>query len=81
MVVKRDALKGLLVDWQAGKTDERKVHETAEAWVEAHGLAQYAESDDKSVAVEILLNLDSINVQLIIKEDVPAMLQLPFDAA
>lgn len=54
---------------------EREAHETAEVLVEEHGLPEYPEEDDRSMPVEVLLELDSLNFRYITREDVPAILR------
>ena len=78
MVQKRDLerveLTKLLELWKAGSLNEREVHERAEFLLDEIGeLPNYSESDPRSVAAEVLMQLEILNHQLITREDIPAM--------
>lgn len=71
----RDFLRGLLGRWRAGEVDERFVHEEAERlWDANDQWPQYEESDPRSIALEVLSQLEVLNHQLITPEDIPAIL-------
>lgn len=72
--IERSSLLALLNEWRHGAIDERSVHEWAEETIEQVGeLPQYDEDDPRSIAVEILLQLDALNHQLITRDDIPAI--------
>lgn len=72
--ISREELRALLESWQVGTLDEREVHEHAEAVLEAvREIPHYPESDPRSIASEVLLQLDVLNHQLITTEDIPAI--------
>lgn len=72
--IERGELQALLDSWQASTVGEREVHERAETLLEEVGeLPHYPESDPRSIAQEVLLQLDMLNHQLITTEDIPAI--------
>jgi hypothetical protein len=74
-MVDRHELQTLLRLWEEGKHSERDVHEEAERlWEMGRPWPEYPEEDDRSIAVEVLSQLDILNHQLITREDIPAML-------
>lgn len=73
---RRDELKYLLRSWQSGEIDERVVHERAERiWRHSIPHVEYHEEDPKSIADEVLSNLEILDWQLITPDDIPAMLE------
>jgi len=74
--VSRDELRELLRRWQAALIDEKAVHETAEAWTDRYPekLPTYPHTDPRSIADEVLSQLEILDAQLITPEDVPALL-------
>jgi len=72
--IQREELRALLESWRAGTLDEREVHAHAETLLETAGeIPQYPDSDRRSIAAEVLLQLDILNHQLITTEDIPAI--------
>ena len=74
-ILERDVLRELLVQWAKGTLDERSVHEQAEVLLEEYGCPEFDESDARSIAIEVLTQLDILNHQLITIEDIPAILR------
>jgi hypothetical protein len=72
--VDRSILRSLLLQWGTGKLSEKDVHETAEGLWERHEWPEYCETDDRSIAIEVLAHLEILNHQLITRDDVPALL-------
>ena len=72
--VDRSVLRSLVLRWATGELTERNVHETAEGLWESQPWPNYSEADDRSVALEVLTQLDILNHQLITREDIPALL-------
>jgi hypothetical protein len=70
----RSILRSLLLQWEARKLTEKDVHEAAEGLWESHEWPEYSEADDRSIAIEVLSQLEILNHQLITTEDVPALL-------
>ena len=72
----RTHLKQLLEQWGSGSIDEVEVHETAEQLWETlqQAEANYPEQDPRSIAIEVLSQLEILNHQLITKVDIPAIL-------
>ena len=75
-VAGRERLRELLDRWQAGALDERAVHEAAEALSESFpgDLPSYPQSEPRSIAIEVLSQLEILNWQLITRQDIPALL-------
>ena len=70
--IERSALVKLLESWLSGVINEREVHEQAETIMEqAEGIPNYVETDPRSIAMEVLVQLDILNHQLITTEDIP----------
>lgn len=70
----RSVLRSLVLRWATGELTERNVHETAESLWESQPWPNYSEADDRSIALEVLIQLDILNHQLITAEDVPALI-------
>ena len=69
-------LRTLLRQWFDRALDEEVVYRRAEVLVERlDDDPEYPESDHRSIAKEVLLQLDSLNYQWITRDDVPAMLK------
>lgn len=74
-MIERQQLQDLLGRWQRGEIDERDVHEEAEIFWERYADdKEYGKGDSESIAMDILINLDSLDRQLVTREDIPAML-------
>ena len=74
-VLTRNDLRTVLEKWQSGKMTPGEVHEWAEARYAVHGW----ECED-DVANEVLAALDVLDMNLLVRDDVPvlqAMLDLP----
>lgn len=71
--VDRSTLRQLLLRWAVGELTEHDVHETAEQLWEADEWPDYGDTDDRSIAIEVLAHLDILNHQLITTQDVPAI--------
>ncbi|NUM73150.1 hypothetical protein HUU40_02200 [candidate division KSB1 bacterium] len=74
MSITRTTVIELLSDWQAGKIDEKGVHEKAEQLLEQLNWPEYTQEDHRSIVVEILMQLEILNHQLITRDDIPAMM-------
>lgn len=73
--VDRDQLRQLLLRWQKGELRAIDVLEEAETLVETFGpLPQYPQGDPRSIAIEVLDDLDCLIGQRIMAEDIPALL-------
>ena len=72
--VSRKVLKDLVTQWAKGGLTEVDVHEKAEEWWEQRDWPHYIEEDPRSIAVEVLSHLDTLNCQLITKDDIPAII-------
>jgi|SRR5215831_1910626 len=73
-VIARDILLDLLRNWESGVFDETRVHAAAESlWEAAGDWPTYPKGDARSIAIEVLSNLDTMNVGFIGREDIPAM--------
>jgi hypothetical protein len=74
--VSREELRSLLDRWQTGAINERTVHETAEELWARYGEAPvYPKEDPRSIALEVVSQLEVLNYQLITPVDVPAFLE------
>ena len=72
----RNKLLTLLEQWQSGTIDEREVHWQAEEWLEQlSDEPNYPEHDPRSIPMEVLVELDTLNHQLLTKDDIPAMVE------
>jgi hypothetical protein len=72
--IERNEILALLDQWQSGAIDEREVHEQAEWLIEQVGeWPNYPEHDPRSIAMEVLSQLEVLNYELITPEDIPAM--------
>ena len=65
----------LLKEWESGQIGEKEVHERAESLWKIEEWPNYPKSDPRSIAIELLSHLDILNVQLITREDIPAMIE------
>lgn len=73
-MIERQQLQDLLGRWQRGEIDERDVHEEAERLWDCYvDDKEYSEGEFESIAMDILINLDSLDRQLVTPEDIPAM--------
>jgi hypothetical protein len=72
--IDRDLLLDLLDKWETGSLGEEQLHLEAESLWDAGGeWPILPKRDPRSIAVEVLSNLDSMNVGFIGREDIPAM--------
>lgn len=75
IILKRVDLIRTLQDWQSNTIDAVKIFDWAN---EAYLNNQYAYEDwegDNSVSNEIMAHLDNLNISLVTKDDIPAMLE------
>jgi hypothetical protein len=63
----------LLLRWKAEDLSAPDLHEQAEEMWNSQEWGLFNESDDRSIAVEVLSVLDSMNQQWIMIEDIPAI--------
>jgi len=73
-MIDRQVLRDLLQKWQRGEMSVKEVHEAAEELWEKGAPPEYDENDPRSIAAEVLMQLDMMHVQWITLEDVPAIL-------
>ena len=73
--INRELVRELLDRWASGRLNARQVHEHAEQLWESLEQHQFPREDCRSIAAEVLSQLDILNHQLITAEDIPAMLQ------
>src|SRR5512138_2035866 len=73
MELARSWLQRLLDRWEAGEITEKQVHEQAEERWDAEEWPILPETDPRSIQLEVLSILDSLNVQWVTKEDIPAI--------
>jgi hypothetical protein len=72
--IERNRITTLLKQWADGVINERQVHEQAEEWLEQLSEApSYPEKDPRSIPLEVLVQLDTLNHQLITRDDIPAI--------
>ncbi len=73
--IDREILKKLLKRWQSDKIDAEEIFLEAEKmWTEYENQQDFPKKDYRSIGDEVLSTLDSLNVQLITKDDIPIML-------
>jgi hypothetical protein len=70
----RQRLSQLVSAWQEGVVGTIEVHETAEELMVVWDWKQLPKHEAGSVVNEVLSQLDALNVQLILPEDIPAIL-------
>jgi hypothetical protein len=75
--VSREQLRELLDQWRRGSINERTVHERAEGLLARYGPNPAAPSKDdpRSIAFEVVSELETLNHQLITPVDVPAFME------
>ena len=75
--VSRESLRALLYRWRSGAIKERVVYEEAEELYERYGGAASAfdHSDARSIAFEVVSQLEVLDVQLITRADIPAFIE------
>ncbi len=74
-LTERETLELLLKNWGLDVLTEREVHEEAEIlWEEVAMSADYPEDDPRSITAEVLSQLSVLNWQLIVVDDIPAIL-------
>jgi len=70
----KELLRSLLLRWKSGELDERAVHGEADTlWAEKEW-PEYPDDDSRSVTLEVLSQLSSLNAQWIITDDIAAIL-------
>lgn len=70
----RMKVRDLLEKWLRGEVGEHEVMEEAERLIDTLGWPEFPEGDDRSIAMEVLSQLEILGHQLITKQDIPAML-------
>jgi hypothetical protein len=70
----RGTLKKLLSLWREGQLSPREVRDRAEEMWASNEWGVFSETDDRSIPVEVLAQLDAMNLQWITADDVPALL-------
>ncbi len=70
----RKELIHLLEAWRKGSINVRNIHEEAEFMLEQIDYPQYPRSDARSIATEVLRELDNLPGQWICEEDIPSMI-------
>ncbi|WP_218080299.1 hypothetical protein [Anthocerotibacter panamensis] len=69
-------VRNLLDLWSLGSLDARKVHEEAEKlWESIQPDSFYPKDNYKSIIIEVLSQLEILNHQLIMPDDIPAILR------
>jgi hypothetical protein len=72
--INRNTLLELLDKWESGVLDEPQLHIEAEAlWDAGDHWPAYPNEDPRSIAIDVLSNLEILNVQFIGRQDIPAI--------
>ncbi len=71
--INRKTIIDLLARWRLDQLTEVELHEEIESIWERDDWSQYPHEDSRSILVEVLSQLEVLNHQLIIKEDIPAI--------
>ena len=71
--ISRKQLLDLLKQWEAGTLSESQLHEKAEELWEQDEWSQLDKDNPRSIAIEVLSQLEILNHQLITTEDIPAI--------
>ncbi len=72
--IERNLLLDLLRKWETGVLDEQQLHVEAESlWDASDQWPAFPKHDPRSIAIEVLSNLDTMNVGFIGREDIPAI--------
>ncbi len=75
-VISRQDVKDKLIKWQLDDIDAKQVHEWAEnSYNTSHVEYEDWEDDEYSVTNSILAELDMLNINLLTKEDIPALIE------
>jgi hypothetical protein len=72
----REAVQQWLLASGAGELSARELHVAAEALWESRAWPTYDNEDDRSIAIEILCQLDILDHQLVLPADIPALLEV-----
>ncbi len=64
----------LLSSWSSGKLTAGGVHGEAEQLLDSYDWKEVSRSDPRSLVNEVLVQLDVLNQQLIMEDDIPAIL-------
>jgi hypothetical protein len=71
----RTLLLSIALQWRSGEWNERQVHEEAERiWAQGSPWPEVPEDDPRSVVLEVVQMLDILNSELVISDDIPAIL-------
>ncbi len=71
--ISRKTLLNLILQWESGRLTEIEVHQKAEELWKQENWPDYADDNPRSIAIEVLLQLETLNHQLITKDDLPAI--------
>lgn len=71
----REEIRRILQLWQRGAVDVQRVQAKAEQLLETWNYPTYEESDPRSIPIDVLSNLDMAYYQLVVPQDIPAMLR------
>jgi hypothetical protein len=74
MLIDRERIVQILLDWQQGIVRESQVQEFAESFTDHVDFPESGHDEDESIAPEVLLCLDALPALLITKDDIPAMI-------
>ncbi len=78
MLITRDSIKSILLQWQNGHIQAKDVLEWAEVSIGSLGSAEFddwEQNEEDSVAKEVLMTLESANMNLILSEDIKAYIE------
>jgi len=71
-----NSLKNLLIQWQNDQLTTGEVHRRAEELAEEiNNEKEYSRTEPDSIPAEVIQQLEILNHQLLIKKDIPAMLE------
>ena len=70
------ALRSLMCRWAAGEIDAAKVHGVVEyLWDSFAEVPEFSLGDERSIAIEVLSQLEILDQQLVTPEDIPEILK------
>jgi hypothetical protein len=74
MTFDRDSIKRVLERWRSGEITGRAVQDEAEELWESAEWPEYDDADDESIASEVVMQLDALDIGWISVDDIPAFL-------
>jgi len=76
-IITRKHVIDILSKWQSGQLSASEVHNWAENKYLKSGIdyEDWEDNDDESVTNEVLANLDTLDMNLVTKEDIPIFLE------